>query len=91
MVPRHAAAIAVVGWYLMIPSSMLPPGVAYNEPLSKWQIVRGFDTADGCDDFLNIFFEHSRQKQALKMLKPTYWDYMFAESIATDDSRLKEK
>jgi hypothetical protein len=40
---RRAAAIALVGWYLIIPSSTLPPGVAYNEPLSEWQIVRGFD------------------------------------------------
>ena len=66
-------------------------GVAYKEPLSKWQIVRGFDTADDCNDFLSTFFEGSQQKQALNMLEPAYRDYMFAECIASDDSRLKEK
>jgi hypothetical protein len=79
------------GLVLIIPSSTLPPGVAYNEPLTKWQIVRGFDAADDCDDFLRTFFEHWRQKQALNMLEPAYPDYMFAECISTDDPRLKEK
>jgi len=88
---RPAAALTLVGWYLMIPSSTLPPGVAYKEPLSKWQIVRGFDTAEGCDDFLSTFFEGSQQKQALNMLEPAYRDYMFAQCVATDDPRLKEK
>jgi hypothetical protein len=87
----HAAALALVGWYLIIPSSTLPPGVAYSQPLSKWAIVRGFDTADDCDDFLSTFFEDSRQKQALNMLAPAYRDYMFAKCISTDDPRLEGK
>jgi len=86
---RHAAALVLVGWYLIIPSSTLPPGVAYTQPLSKWAIVRGFDTADDCDDFLSTFFEDSRQKQALNMLEPAYRDYMFAKCISTDDPRLE--
>jgi hypothetical protein len=68
MCPRHVVALALVGWYLMVPPSALPPGVAYKEPLSKWQIVRGFDTADDCRDFLGTFSEDSQQKQALNML-----------------------
>ena len=91
MCPRHVRALALVGWYLMIPSSTLPPGVAYKEPLRKWRIVRGFDTADDCQDFLGTFSEDSQQKQALNMLEPAYRDYMFAECVATDDPRLKEK
>jgi hypothetical protein len=79
MCPRHVVALALVGWYLMVPPSTLPPGVAYKEPLSKWQIVRGFDTADDCRDFLGTFSEDSQQKQALNMLEPAYRDYMFAK------------
>ena len=90
MKPRHAAALALVGWYLIIPLSTLPPGVAYKEPLTKWQIVQGFDTADDCNDFLSTFFEDSQQKRALNLLGPAYRDYMFAECISTDDPRLKE-
>jgi hypothetical protein len=88
---RHAALLALVGWYLITPSSMLPPGVSYKAPLRKWRIVRGFDTADDCQDFLGTFSEDSQQKQALNMLEPAYRDYMFAECVATDDPRLKEK
>jgi hypothetical protein len=86
---RHAAALALAGWYLIIPSSTLPPGVAHKEPLRKWQTVRGFDSADDCEDFRSAFFERSRQRQGLNVLEPSYRDYMFAECIATDDPRLK--
>jgi len=88
---RNTAALAIVGWYLVTPSSTLPPNVAYKEPLRNWQIVRGFDTADDCEDFLSTFFDQSREKQALNMLEPAYRDYMFARCVATDDPRLKEK
>jgi hypothetical protein len=86
---RHVFARALVGWYLIIPSSTLPPGIAHKEPFRKWQIVRGFDSADDCEDFRSAFFEHSRQKHGLNVLEPAYRDYMFAECIATDDPRLR--
>jgi hypothetical protein len=59
--------------------------------LRKWHIVRGFDTADDCEDSRGSFFEDSRQKVALNLLEPAYRDFMFAECISTDDPRLKEK
>jgi hypothetical protein len=44
---RHAAAFALVGWYLMI-----PPGsgsrVDIDAPLNKWSVFRSFDTAAEC-------------------------------------------
>jgi hypothetical protein len=91
MKPHHAAALALAGWYLIVPSSRLPPGLAYKEPLRKWQVVRGYDSADDCQDSLDAFFEDSQQKQALNLLEPAYRDYMFAKCVATDDPRLKEK
>jgi hypothetical protein len=87
--PRHAAALALVGWYLIIPSSMLPTATAHKEPFRRWQIVRGFDSADDCEDFRSDFFERSRQRHGLNVLEPAYRDYMFVECIATDDPRLK--
>ena len=42
---RHAAALALVGWYLMAP---LQTGA----PISKWASVRSFDSPAGCEDFL---------------------------------------
>ena len=56
MKPRHAAALALVGWYLMTPP--IAPGALDNPqqaqlirasaPLSEWGIVHSFDTADEC-------------------------------------------
>jgi hypothetical protein len=48
---RHAAALALVGWYLMTPppsskenwSRVTPP-----VPLGRWIMRDGFDTADAC-------------------------------------------
>jgi hypothetical protein len=91
MKPRHAASLALVGWYLITPPSTLPPDVSYKAPLRRWHIVRGFDTADDWEDSRSSFFEDSRQKVALNMLEPAYRDFMFAECIASDDPRLKEK
>jgi hypothetical protein len=43
MKPRHAAAPALVGWYLM-----LPPGFKSAAQLSKWEVQDSFDTAMEC-------------------------------------------
>jgi hypothetical protein len=52
---RHAAALALVGWYLMV----APPdtGTYWNRllgttkrPLNEWSIVASFDSADKCED-----------------------------------------
>jgi hypothetical protein len=91
MCPRHIASLALVGWYLMTPPSTLPPDLSYKAPLRKWLIVRGFDTADDCEDSRSSFFEESRQKVGLNMLEPAYRDFMFAECVASDDPRLREK
>ena len=87
----RTAALALAGWYLMIPSSGLPPNVSYKQPLRKWQIVRSFDNAEDCQDSLDEFFEQSRQKKSVDMLEPAYRDFMFAECVASDDPRLRTK
>lgn len=45
---RHAAALTLVGWYLMIP----PPqdfGAPRKTSLSQWDQVSAFDTAAACE------------------------------------------
>ncbi len=88
---RHATALALVGWYLMLPPSKLSPTIAYKAPLNTWQLIRSFDTADDCEDFRGTFFENSKEQRALGLLNPAFRDYMFAECVASDDTRLKEK
>jgi hypothetical protein len=51
MKPCHAAALALVGWYLMLPPMQ---GGQPNEraPLSKWTIIGSFNTAEDCNKLL---------------------------------------
>ena len=59
MKPRPAAALALVGWYLMAPPirwGMLSSGqegfkLASSLPLSAWNHVGSFDSAQQCETF----------------------------------------
>jgi hypothetical protein len=43
MKARHAAALALVGWYLMV-----PPNKNEDTPLSEWIVRRTYDSAEAC-------------------------------------------
>jgi hypothetical protein len=54
MKPRHTAALALVGWYLMIPPVIdLKHKRRYeadtDAPLSKWKQSGSYDSADACE------------------------------------------
>lgn len=51
---RHVAALAFVGWYLMMPpdSTKIPHEVDSDAPLSRWTVVATFDTEDNCEKVL---------------------------------------
>src|ERR1700736_5176774 len=44
MKPRHAAALALVGWLLMLP----PVGQKADAPMREWRIVDRFPTLTAC-------------------------------------------
>ena len=49
MKPRHAAALALIGWYLIVPPLVNAPYKIDTEaPLTSWKVYRTFDTADEC-------------------------------------------
>ena len=52
MKPRHAAALALVGWYLMMPPLGSDGRPDDSAPLPQWKIRGSFDTAAGCADAL---------------------------------------
>lgn len=85
---RHFAPLGVIAWYLLIPPTALAPTAVQSEPLSTWQIVRGFDHADDCEDFKGDFVHNSALKHSLNTLKPNYRYYMYAQCIASNDPRL---
>lgn len=51
---RHLAALALVGWYLMMPpdSPKIPHGVDADTPLSHWIVVTTYDDQDACENAL---------------------------------------
>jgi hypothetical protein len=53
MNPRHAAALALVGWYLMMPPALPDETPNPKAPLSQWDQVNEFDTAAACHKAFN--------------------------------------
>lgn len=97
---RHAAALALVGWYLMTPPLSYPtPGgpasLDYKAPLGTWTISRAFDSAKECEDYK--LMAEGRTKKDQNPIGETNAKERFANAlvfsqcIATDDPRLKEK
>jgi hypothetical protein len=74
MKPRHAAALALVGWYLMLPPladrstthCLLCTGV--DAPLFKWTIEDSFDDAMSCR--IAIDWRRKNQAQEMKGMSP---------------------
>jgi hypothetical protein len=93
---RHAAAFALVGWYLMTPPMSRGdkyPQICLDEsaPLSSWSMSEAFDTAAECENFrIQLGMPHKPQeghtldeeKQAEKMFQQS-------NCVASDDTRLR--
>ena len=95
MKPSHAAALAVVGWYLMVPPFSENPSSLKNVPLSKWSIYKRYSALDEC--------RYARSDITAGWLQDPLTDFVQrfgnnfksffarAQCIETDDRRLKEK
>ena len=92
MRPRHAAALALVGWYLMVPPINLM-GVHPSEPLSKWTVYQDYDSLRTCLAAENEL--HRRGEQDSSVTPPLQFpskelqQFAAAFCIASDDPRLK--
>jgi hypothetical protein len=90
---RHSAMLALIGWILLTPpiasvASKWNDATKENEPytnapLSQWQTVLTFDTADECRA------ELANQNAQIQVKCPTC--VALAECVAADDPRLKAK
>ena len=95
MKPRHAAALALVGWYLMVPP--LTPGggpheVLFHAPLSKWEVGEGHDTKAGCEDSLRESIKNMDRDAnacAVGSCAVMVVEYAHGHCMASDDPRLK--
>jgi NAD(P)H-flavin reductase len=88
MKPRHAAALALVGWYLMVPPPQSFKNGEYREaPLVQWTHRATFDTEVECNHETSKGCHHFQNGSTIGLEGPLCW----AKCIASDDPRLKEK
>ena len=103
MTARHAAALALAGWYLMSPPISYPATKGLSDkdaPLSTWYLQRSFDSAEECerarrkaDDEASrkihgLAESHSIiERQQAQILALDKLD----RCVETDDPRLEEK
>jgi hypothetical protein len=85
---RHAAALALIGWYLMIPPRTAHDQQAFDDqaPIARWFVFSAHDAAHECEGAK--FLNREAHKQTADPMKPALDS---AQCIATDDPRLKEK
>ena len=96
---RHAAALALVGWYLMLPPLKLDQSGKYHPefevPLNQWESLQSYDDAAKCEE------DNLRRTIALQSVSHHFpadrsaavaaEQAVFGKCIATDDPRPKEK
>jgi hypothetical protein len=73
MKPRHAAELALVGWYLMVPPPVLHgnPPVDLEAPLSKWTLFSMYDSAAECEKGLAAFYKLAKGRTERTLMKRT--------------------
>jgi|HubBroStandDraft_6_1064221.scaffolds.fasta_scaffold482803_2 hypothetical protein len=93
---RHAAALALVGWYLLFPpfSQWLDyQGVSgyHKAELRNWQRLETFDTRQDCERAEDQLRERYDKDQKEPVLNRTQYNLRLAQCVQTGDPRLKEK
>ena len=105
MKARHAGALAIVVWYLMIPPIGADNKVDAHASLSKWRKGVGFESEKQCDDSLKDAIQNpmttaeyqaagkATRKAKMRPLSKSEMTRRTAESqcVAGDDPRLKAK
>jgi len=93
---RHAAALALVGWYLMLP----PPNpdnkntILLGADLSLWAVYESYDNAKECRrerETLKARIPFTDTDEVLKRGSISDKMRWFGQCVATDDPRLKQK
>jgi hypothetical protein len=98
----HLAALAVVGWLLMMPpdSGKIPHDVDSDTPISRWITVTSFDTEDNCEKALTDLQNSEQDPVTLdktgKLARLNKHDAALGKAravnaacVANDDFRLK--
>jgi hypothetical protein len=102
---RHAAALVLVGWYLLIPPVFSPMGGhprAFNDlnaPINRWDIQGSFNSDASCEKEkarirkeapLRLNFAHEHPEQDQNgNIAAVAEAWQRSECVASDDPRLK--
>jgi hypothetical protein len=94
---RHAAALALIGWYLMIPpinpADIGSSTVKIDSPLAQWKTYKSFDSAAECEaakpEMINAIASGLSEFQKKDKTNPEYVGAWNAKCVASDDPRLK--
>ena len=91
MKPRHAAALALVGWYLMTPTVIRPDKVTHTRvydnwwaPISAWTINGSYDSAAECEKKKEKL--HVTGAQQLQFAREHFQDDKDGEFLALGDA-----
>ena len=98
---RHAAALALVGWYLMVPpvhwgivKAPMRSNTVYfdpDAPLSQWWTQDSFETLSDCREGRFVWIKNERYAEKPEPGKTILYHAMLnAVCVSTDDTRLKE-
>ena len=92
MTLRHAAAFALVGWYLLVPPHLF---AATPPPPSEWPVYEVYDSAERCEErrlaISGGMLEDAPADFVERFGNAFMYVFEQARCIATDDPRLKEK
>jgi hypothetical protein len=92
MNPRHAAALALVGWYLLLPPWEGNRIADPDAPLSEWTINYSFDSAADCEAMRQSKVDRGwsilERKDASSVERETAGIFLYQKCVATDDPRL---
>jgi hypothetical protein len=93
MNPRHAAAFALVGWYLMVPPTRGHPAeILFHAPLSRWEVGEDDDTKAECENSLRESIknmQHDANACEVGSCAVMVVEYAHGRCMASDDPRLK--
>lgn len=89
---RHAVALALTGWYLMIPPQLDKRTVDQTAPISKWTVYSPHDTADACH--LAQVEQRTIAEQKATQIRDqdvgvVLRQFLESQCIASDDPRLR--
>ena len=90
---RHAAALALAGWYLMVPPILQEDdSVRINPeaPIGQWSVLKSFDSAEACNEIKQTLERSNRNLEPAETNDQLKKDSALnTKCIATDDPRLK--